>query len=205
MKISNIHVTTKTGAWTFRHQNNKTKGAQLQNVNNMIKITLKFIIYMSNLVDCHYFQLNLRKLTFWPDDLYRPWMTLYDGKSYISEIYMKNQVEWHLAQFKLKNLNFDLMTLKMTSDHGKSYISENYRKNQVEWHPAQLNLKNLIFDLSWPLPTLDDFVCWKIIYIWKLYEKSSWLIPYPTQSDKVDFWPFLTFNQHFWPLEILIR
>ena len=61
---------------------------------------------MSNLVDCPYSHLNLIKLNFWPDDLYRPWMTLYDGKSYISENYMKNHVEWYPSQLNLKKLSF---------------------------------------------------------------------------------------------------
>ena len=141
-------------------------------------------------------------LTGWPH------LTLDDLVSYISEIYMENQVEWHLAHLNLRKLNFwpdDLFRPWMTLYEGKSYISENYMKNWVEWHLAHLNLKKLIFDLSWPLPTLDDFVCWKIIHNWNLYEKSSWMIPCTTQYDKVDFWPFLTFNQHFWPLEICIR
>ena len=85
-----------------------------QNVNNMIKITLKFIIYMSNQVDCHYFELILIKLTFWPDDL---------------------------------------------ED-----------------------------DLAWPC----------IIYIWNLYEQSSWMIPCTAQYDKFEFWPFLTFTDLGW-------
>ena len=130
-----------------------------QKVNNMIKITLKFIIYMSNLVDCPYSQLNLRKLNFWPDDLYRPRMTLYERKSYISENYMKNWVEWHLAHFNLKKFNF------------------------------------------WPddlYPTLDDFVWWKIIHIWNLYEKSSWMIPCTVQTENFYFWPFLTFTNLGW-------
>ena len=41
-------------------------------------------------------------------DLYRPWMTLYVGKSYISENYMKNRVEWYPTQLNLINLNFVL-------------------------------------------------------------------------------------------------
>ena len=41
-------------------------------------------------------------------DLYRPWMTLYAGKSYISENYMKNRVEWYPTQLNLIKLIFDL-------------------------------------------------------------------------------------------------
>ena len=49
-------------------------------------------------------------------DLYRPWMTLYVGKSYISENYMKNRVEWHLAQLdliKFKNWGFGVKVHSM--------------------------------------------------------------------------------------------
>ena len=100
-----------------------------QKVNNMIKITLKFIIYMKNLVDCHYSQLKLKKLTFWPDDL---------------------------------------------ED-----------------------------DLAW--------LC--IIYIWNLYEKSSWMIPCTAQTEKFEFltswpwrWPRIMVNHIFlkttWKIEL---
>ena len=75
-------------------------------------------------------------------------MTLYAGKSYISENYMKNQVEWHPTQLNLIKLIFDLMTLKMTSDHGKSYISENYLKNQVEWHYSQQQMSPILGDIG---------------------------------------------------------
>ena len=40
-------------------------------------------------------------------DLYRPWMTLYGGKSYISKNYMKNQVEWYPTQLNLIKLTFN--------------------------------------------------------------------------------------------------
>ena len=84
-------------------------------------------------------------------------MTSYHGKSYISENYMKNQVEWYPTQLNLIKFIFDLMTLKMTSDHDKSYISENYMKNQIEWHPTQLNLIKLSF---WPHDLEDDLGSW---------------------------------------------
>ena len=128
------------------------------------------------------------------------------GRRRLNQTFLvQNQLVILLGNKIFRPFDFDLMTLKMTSDHGKSYISENYMKNQVEWYPTQLNLIKLIFDLSWPLPTLDDFLCWKIIYFWNLHEKSSWMTLCTTQSDKVDYWPLLTFNPHLWPLEIFIR
>ena len=55
------------------------------------------------------------------------------------------------------------------------------------------HLKKLIFDLSWPFPTLYDFVN---IHDWKLHKKLSWMTPCTPKTEKVDFWPFLTF---YWP------
>ena len=55
------------------------------------------------------------------------------------------------------------------------------------------HLKKLIFDLSWPLPTLYDFVN---IHDLKLHKNLSWMTLFPAKTEKVDFWPFLTF---YWP------
>ena len=77
-------------------------------------------------------------LTRWP---WRwPRMTLYH--IYLKSIW-KIKLNDTLHSSIWKSWVFDLMTLKMTSDHGKSYISGNYMKNRVEWHSAQLNLIKL--------------------------------------------------------------
>ena len=75
-----------------------------------------------------------------------------------------------------------------SSKHDEIRIS-----NLIQWHLALFKQKKLIFDLSWPLPTLDDFVSWKIIHDWKLHEKSCWMTPCTTQTEKVEFltsWPW---------------
>ena len=142
-------------------------------------------------------------LTRWP---WRwPRMTLYH--TWLKTIWkIKLNDILHSSNWKSWFLTFlELYRPYMTLYACKSDMNENYIKKWVDWHPAQFNLIKLIFDLSWPLPTLYDFVSWKIIHDWKLLEKLSWLTPCKVQSDKVDFWAFLTFNHHLWPLEILIR
>ena len=97
-------------------------------------------------------------LTRWP---WRwPRMTLYH--IYLKSIWkIKLNDTLHSSIWKIWILTFlDLCRPWMTLYAGKSYISENYMNNWVDWHLAHLKLKKLIFDLSWPLVTLDDFVCW---------------------------------------------
>ena len=59
-------------------------------------------------------------------------------------------------------------------------------KNPVEWHYFELILIKSNF---WP-DDLEDDLAWPcIIYIWKLDEQSSWMIPCTAQTEKVEFWP----------------
>ena len=62
----------------------------------------------------------------------------------------------------------------------------NSNENPVEWHYFELILIKSNF---WP-DDLEDDLAWPcIIYIWKLDEQSSWMIPCTAQTEKVEFWP----------------
>ena len=70
----------------------------------------------------------------------------------------------------------------------KTWWNWGQRSNGATW-------KSWFLTFPDPLPTLYDFVN---IHDLKLHKNLSWMTLFPAKTEKVDFWPFLTFTDLGW-------